>query len=102
RLIGEGHAALFSGRGFDGRVVPLEPERKLERSESRVEARVGFLRSSHRALYQNSTIYRHLVESVGYFRRSDAYRLRAEEVLLDADALIVGGGQLLSDGTLRM
>lgn len=102
RLIGEGHVALFSGRGCDVRVLPLEPNRKSAGSDTRVPARVGFFRSLHRALYQRSTMYRHFVESVGHFRRSGAYRARAEEVLRGADALVIGGGQLLSDGTLRM
>lgn len=102
QLIGEGHAALFAGLGFEIRIISLEPERSKVGLNFPAPRRRGSLRAAHRALYQRSVIYRHAIESLSGYRRRGAYRARAEESLAGADALIIGGGQLLSDGTLRM
>ncbi|MCD9097674.1 polysaccharide pyruvyl transferase family protein [Luteimonas fraxinea] len=104
QLIGEGHAAIFSSHG-NVRILPLEPTRKTvdlhNRSGARI-SRAGNFKSLHRTLYQSSTLYRHMVETCEQIIRWKAYRMHSENTIADADMLIVGGGQLLSDGTLRM
>lgn len=102
QLIGEGQATLFSGCGCDIRVLSLESSRSLATAGARIQKRNSSMRTLHRALYQRSTLYRHSIESVGQILRKSAYEVRVGEILEGADALIIGGGQLLSDGTLRM
>lgn len=102
QLIGEGHAALFAGHGCEIRIVSLEPGRNKVGTNFPTRRTSGLLKTAHRALYQRSAVYRHAIESLSGYRRRVAYRARAEECLAEADALLIGGGQLLSDGTLRM
>lgn len=102
QLIGEGHAALFDGLGFDIILRPLEPGRRSANNVPPVHGRIGVLVGAHRVLYQRSTAYRHFVESIKHIREREVYRAYARETLQGADALVIGGGQLLSDGTLRM
>ncbi len=102
QLIGEGHAALFAGHDCEIRIVSLEPGRNKVGTNFPTRRTSGPLKTAHRALYQRSAVYRHAIESLSGYRRRVAYRARAEESLAGADALLIGGGQLLSDGTLRM
>ncbi|HEY4530693.1 MAG TPA: polysaccharide pyruvyl transferase family protein [Luteimonas sp.] len=102
QLIGEGHKVLFSFEGCEARVLSLEHRRDRGVDGSYAARKSSVLRRPHRWLYQRSVQYRHTIESVRHLFGRSAYRTRALDVLQDADALIIGGGQLLSDGTLRM
>lgn len=102
QLIGEGHAATFSAHGSAVRILALEPARNHAGERARQPGRLDPARRLHRLFYQRSAMYRHIVESANHVRRRRAYRLHAETTLSGADGLIIGGGQLLSDGTLRM
>lgn len=102
QLIGEGHQALFSFDDCEARVLSLEHRRDRGDAALHPTRKSGALKRPHRWLYQRSVQYRHAIESVRHLFGGRAYTTRALDILKDADALIIGGGQLLSDGTLRM
>jgi polysaccharide pyruvyl transferase WcaK-like protein len=101
QLIGEGHVMLFDEVGWRVVVAALEPPRRASADMSRSLDVCG-LKWLHRRLYRRSIWYRHLVELFLLARDRKNSLRHARTSLLGVDFLVLGGGQLLSDGTLRM
>ncbi len=102
QLIGAGHESLFKHVGCAPVIKSLESTRTRSRENSKRYLKSSSRFSLHRLLYKKSIVYRHLVELSISLIRWKEYELHAEASLKDCDSLIIGGGQLLSDGTLRM
>jgi polysaccharide pyruvyl transferase WcaK-like protein len=101
QLIGEGHAVLFADAGWRVVTAPLEPPKKITSTVSDPSANKN-VRGLHRRLYGRSVWYRHLVELASFAGKRERYMRHARESLDGVEFLVIGGGQLLSDGTLRM
>jgi polysaccharide pyruvyl transferase WcaK-like protein len=101
QLIGEGQVLLLSGEGWRVSSVPLEPGRGAGGAGSKAR-RAPWMRLVHRRLYQASILYRHIIEAATIAFSWREFRGRAGQVVAGADFIIIGGGQLFSDGTLRM
>lgn len=101
-LIGEGQLRLFS-RLAETTLLPLEPD-VASRLTHKVSAKTKAnpLRRLHRLCYGRSVHYRHAVELLQYLGSHRVYLAQAQQAIVGKDLLVIGGGQLLSDGTLRM
>lgn len=102
QLIADGQRKIFATCCEQLRLLPLENTRPQAEDPQGRQTRKTLPKRVHRALYSKSVLYRHAVESLLYMRNRDFYRIQAEKTLASADILIIGGGQLMSDGTLRM
>jgi polysaccharide pyruvyl transferase WcaK-like protein len=105
KFIGEGHRRLFSPLVDELVVLPLGG-RKAASSEARENGEGGHRRSAvrmlHRSMYASSFSYRHLVEATRNILSAATGQSDADSLIANFDAVVIGGGQLLSDGTLRM
>ena len=102
QLIAQGQREIFAACCERARLLPLEDGRSAAQLPEDRGRRESLPRRMHRTLYSRHVLYRHAVESMLHTRKNRLYRLHAEDTLAGADGLIIGGGQLLSDGTLRM
>lgn len=103
QLIGEGGVILFSNSGFSVQSLPFEPERKMAGTVSRENLKkASFFKKYHRFFYSRSYYYRHFLEALFYLKKWPMYGLYARECVDRADIVIIGGGQLFHDNTLRM
>lgn len=101
QLIGEGTKILFEGLGFACKTYPLEPRSRDFATEPR-DGRVGAISRIHRWLYRRQRLYAHLTEFVLIQRSFKGYSSYLHTIIESSDLIVIGGGQLLSDNTLRM
>ena len=102
QLIGQGMVLLFEPLGVSTTILPLNTRPALASRVSHSRERPNFLKRWHRLLYRNQKFYAHINDWARYIFRSseelEANKLRTN----DSDIIVIGGGQLLHDNTLRM
>lgn len=101
QLIGQGSKIIIESAGYAATTFPLEEDRQVERApdepnDDNVSRRI------HRSLYQSSKTYTHLVDLALMVGRFRSYRRHIAGIIGNHELIVVGGGQLLSDNTLRM
>jgi polysaccharide pyruvyl transferase WcaK-like protein len=104
QLIGEGAKLVFERAGWMATTVPLEFDRELGAAPTAQvpTGRGSALQQVHRRLYSRHRIYAHIMDIFTLVPGAKAYRSKVKAVLVGADLAVIGGGQLLSDRTLRM
>jgi polysaccharide pyruvyl transferase WcaK-like protein len=101
QLIGKGSKIIIESAGYVATTFPLEENRQVEPAlDEQNDVKVS--RRVHRLLYKNNKTYTHLVDLALMARRFRSYRRYVAKIIGNHELIVVGGGQLLSDNTLRM
>lgn len=100
-LIGASQKRALELFGHDPIIRPLEPNRKIESSLENGRAK-SFGRALHQAAYSRSIFYRHALDARQLQQERTTYQTYVDDILANVELVLIGGGQLLSDDSLRM
>jgi polysaccharide pyruvyl transferase WcaK-like protein len=101
-LIGEGAFILLSEQLVDVRKLPLGRVSSLTNTMNKTKNKKNNVKIFHRYLYSRYISYRHIIEISKLPSELKLLNKYAIDNVSDLDVIIIGGGQLLHDNTLRM
>ena len=101
RLIGQGMECLFSEQGYTITLLPLGKISE-QQNNSPNEKTVNLFRRCHRNFFQAYKTYRHAIELILFMRNKKRQQQDLLKTLSNIDYVVIGGGQLLGDNSLRM
>lgn len=101
-LIGEGAFILLNEQLSDIRKIPLGRASSSKGDSDNIEKRQGMIKKLHRYSYSKYILYRHLIELCKLPSELKTLNGYAKDNISGLDVIIIGGGQLLHDNTLRM
>ena len=104
-LIGKGQQLVYKANKKDFITVSLELNKRTHSSTAeQVKANpiILILKKVHRLFYKKNYLYRHILEVSLYLTSKHAYISHGEQSLTFGETIVIGGGQLFNDNTLRM
>ena len=109
-ILGESQKYTYSKLGINIELSNFELCNNIKKNDkenisfdnNNKRGKANFINVTHRNLYRKSNYYRHMIDMFIFFYKYPKYRLKLVKYLKNSQHVIIGGGQLFSDNSLRM